>query len=213
MTVQFQDSRDTLSQTLTNTASSISGEQITLRQLLELIGEQGLLLFCMILVIPFLLPISIPGVSTVFGLVIILIGIGVTLNRLPWLPRRLMERAVATANLVEAMKKGAEMFARLDRVIRPRLLPLTDGAVINRINGLGLTLGGILLLFPLGLVPFSNTLPGIAVLFLAVGILQRDGLFIIAGHLMNVVTIIYFAALAIGALLAGQGLMSLIGAG
>src|SRR5690606_9194972 len=140
-----------------------------------------------------------------------LIGIGVTLNRLPWLPRRLMERAVATANLVEAMKKGAEMFARLDRVIRPRLLPLTDGAVINRINGLGLTLGGILLLFPLGLVPFSNTLPGIAVLFLAVGILQRDGLFIIAGHLMNVVTIIYFAALAIGALLAGQGLMSLIG--
>ncbi|HLU11440.1 MAG TPA: exopolysaccharide biosynthesis protein [Oceanobacillus sp.] len=213
MTVQFQDSRDTLSQTLTNTASSISGEQITLKQLLELIGEQGLLLFCMILVIPFLLPISIPGVSTVFGLVIILIGIGVTLNRLPWLPRRLMERAVATANLVEAMKKGAEMFARLDRVIRPRLLPLTDGAVINRINGLGLTLGGILLLFPLGLVPFSNTLPGIAVLFLAVGILQRDGLFIIAGHLMNVVTIIYFAALAIGALLAGQGLMSLIGAG
>src|SRR5690606_34071742 len=174
MTVQFQDSRDTLSQTLTNTASSISGEQITLKQLLELIGEQGLLLFCMILVIPFLLPISIPGVSTVFGLVIILIGIGVTLNRLPWLPRRLMERAVATANLVEAMKKGAEMFARLDRVIRPRLLPLTDGAVINRINGLGLTLGGILLLFPLGLVPFSNTLPGIAVLFLAVGILQRD---------------------------------------
>jgi hypothetical protein len=109
------------------------------------------------------------------------------------------------------MKKGAETFARLDRVIRPRLLPLTDGAVINRINGLGLTLGGILLLFPLGLVPFSNTLPGIAVLFLAVGILQRDGLFIIAGHLMNVVTIIYFAALAIGALLAGQGLMSLIG--
>lgn len=211
MTVQFQDTRATLSQTLTNTASSISGEQITLRQLLELIGEQGLLLFCMILVIPFLLPISIPGVSTVFGLVIILIGIGVTLNRLPWLPRRLMERAVATANLVEAMKKGAEMFARLDRVIRPRLLPLTDGAVINRINGLGLTLGGILLLFPLGLVPFSNTLPGIAVLFLAVGILQRDGLFIIAGHLMNVVTIIYFAALAIGALLAGQGLMSLIG--
>jgi hypothetical protein len=211
MTVQFQDTRATLSQTLTNTASSISGEQITLRQLLELIGEQGLLLFCMILVIPFLLPISIPGVSTVFGLVIILIGIGVTLNRLPWLPRRLMERAVATANLVEAMKKGAETFARLDRVIRPRLLPLTDGAVINRINGLGLTLGGILLLFPLGLVPFSNTLPGIAVLFLAVGILQRDGLFIIAGHLMNVVTIIYFAALAIGALLAGQGLMSLIG--
>ncbi len=211
MAVEFQDTGSTLSEALSRTASSIQGDAITLRQLMELIGEQGLLLFCMFLTVPFLLPVSIPGVSTVFGLVIILIGIGVTVNRLPWLPARLMNRMLATDSLIQAMEKGATMFARLDRLIRPRLLVLTDGAVINRINGLALVLGGILLLFPFGLVPFSNTLPAFAILFLAVGILQRDGLFIIAGHLMNVATIIYFGALFIGALLAGQGIMALIG--
>ena len=41
--------------------------------------------------------------------------------------------------------------------------------------------------------------------------LERDGLLIVAGYLMNVATIFYFGVLAIGAVLAGQGMLSLIG--
>jgi len=66
-------------------------------------------------------------------------------------------------------------------------------------------------MFPLGLVPFSNTLPAVAILFLSLGMLERDGLIIVAGYLMNVATIFYFGALAIGAVLAGQGMLSPIG--
>lgn len=66
-------------------------------------------------------------------------------------------------------------------------------------------------MFPLGLVPFSNTLPAVAILFLSLGMLERDGLLIVAGYLMNVATIFYFGALAIGAVVAGQGMLSLIG--
>lgn len=209
--VQFQDSEKQLSVTLTEISQTLPEHHITLRDLLAKLGEQGLLLCCLFLTIPFLLPVSIPGVSTVFGIVIILIGVGVTLNRVPWLPHRLLERKVATPPLMQAFEKGAGLIARLEGVIRPRLYKLTHGPVVNRVNGLAVVLGGILLLFPLGLIPFSNTLPALAILFLAVGILQRDGLFILGGHVMNVVTIVYFAALAAGALLAGQGLMSLIG--
>ena len=66
-------------------------------------------------------------------------------------------------------------------------------------------------MFPLGLVPFSNTLPAVAILFLSLGMLERDGLLIVAGYLMNVATYFYFGVLAIGAVLAGQGMLSLIG--
>jgi hypothetical protein len=45
------------------------------------------------------------------------------------------------------------------------------------------------------LIPLSNTLPGLALLLLAVGILQRDGVCILLGHVMNVVTMVYFAVL------------------
>jgi hypothetical protein len=182
-----------------------------LRELLAKLGEQGLLLCCLFLAIPFLLPVSIPGISTAFGVVIILIGIGVTLNRVPWLPRQLLERRLATSHLAHAFERGAHLIARLEKVIRPRLYRLTHGRVINRLNGSAVVLGGILLLFPLGLIPFSNTLPALAVLFLAIGILQRDGLFIVVGHIMNVLTTLYFGALAAAAALAGHGLMSLVG--
>lgn len=213
MGLEFRDTDQSLSETLTQTARSINGETITLRQLFELIGEQGLLLFCMFLTIPFLIPVSIPGVSTVFGAAIILIAVSITLNRVPWLPQRLMNRPIATENLVPTLEKGAQMVARFEHYIRPRLQNLTTGAAVNRLNGAALVFSGVLLMFPLGLVPFSNTLPGLAILFLSIGILQRDGLFIVAGYLMLFATVVYFAVLFLGALLAGQGFLHLIGGG
>lgn len=213
MGVQFHDTGKSLSQTLTDIAHSINTEHITLKQLFELVGEQGLLLLCAFLTIPFLIPVSIPGVSTVFGAAIILIGIGITLNRLPWVPNRLMSRPIATEKLIPTLEKGAQMVARIERYIHPRMEGLTNGAAVNRLNGIALVFSGVLLMFPFGLIPFSNTLPGLAILFLAIGILQRDGIFIVLGYLMMLVTLIYFGALFAGAILAGQGIMHLIGGG
>jgi hypothetical protein len=210
MAVQFQDSRHTLSETLNETARSLKGDKISVRQLMEAVGEKGLLFFCMVLTIPFLVPVSIPGVSTVFGLVIILISIGIILNRLPWLPNRIMQREFETASLTPTLEKGAELFKRMDRWVRPRLNFLTDGAAINRINGLALLFGGLLLIFPFGFIPFSNTFPGWAILFLAVGMLQHDGAFILIGYILLVVTVIYFGGLLGGALLAGGSLLELL---
>jgi hypothetical protein len=185
--------------------------EVSLRRLLELIGEQGMLLACVFLALPFLLPVSIPGVSTVFGLAIILIGAGVTLNRVPWLPCLILDRPLPTAPLKHAFEKGAHFVARVEHLVRPRWLLLTQTAAANTAHGLALVLAGVLLMFPLGLVPFSNTLPAIAILLLAVGMVERDGLFIAGGYLMNVVTILYFGMLAIGAALARDGMLSLIG--
>jgi hypothetical protein len=210
MSVSLHDPNKPLSETLSDVANSIKGEHISLRQLLELIGEQGLLLFCMVLMIPFLLPVSIPGVSTVFSVVVIFIGIGVALNRVPWLPSRLLNHAVATENLIPALGKGANLVKWADRFIRPRMLVLTHGNTVNRFNGIMLIFAGILLIFPFGLIPFSNTLPALGVLLLAAGMLQRDGLFIVLGYVFNLLTVIYFGVLFVGALLAGQGIRSLL---
>ncbi len=208
--VEFQNAEKSLAETLTATAASIKTESVTLRELLESIGEQGLLVFCMFLTIPFLLPVSIPGVSTVFGLVIVLIGVGVTFNRVPWLPAKLMNRTIERAHLVPALERGAKLFARLDNVVRPRLLVLTHGATVNRLNGLMLVFAALLLMAPFGTIPLTNTLPGIAILCLAVGMLQRDGFFILIGYLAIIATVIWFAILVGGAILAGQGLSQLI---
>jgi hypothetical protein len=161
------------------------------------------------LTLPFLLPVSIPGVSTVFGLVIILLGISLVLNRLPWIPARLMDRPISNAHLVPTLQKGVELFQRIERWMRPRLTRMTTGAFANRLNGLALTAGGVLLIFPLSFIPFSNTLPAVAILLFALGMLQRDGYFIVGGYIALGATIIYFGGLALLVVLGGQSLYNL----
>lgn len=201
----FDDTRQTLSETLLRIIDAINGDTVTLRWFLEEIGEQGLLILCILLTIPFLLPVSVPGVSTVFGAAIIMISIGITLNRIPWLPKALLDRTLDVGKLVPVLRKGAEIVHRMDRFVHPRMQILTAGAVMNRLNGLGILFGGVLLALPLGLVPFSNTLPAVAILCLAVGISQCDGLFVSAGYLLLAATCLYFTILALLALAAGQG--------
>lgn len=205
----FEDTSDSLQISLQRTIDSIDEPTVTLRRLFDLVGEQGLLFLCAILTIPFLLPISIPGVSAVFGSGIILIAAGITRNRLPWMPRRLLDRELDAQKLTGILQRGARIVARIERFIKPRLKGITSRGLAARINGLALIFGGILLLLPLGLIPFSNTLPAYGILFLAIGMIQRDGLLVILGYVMHVSACVYLGILAWLAMRAGEGLAGL----
>lgn len=179
---------------LTDAIERLPPENVPLSVALDLIGREGLLVLCVFLVLPFMVPISIPGVSTVFGACILLIGLSVMLKRKLWLPDRLMNRTVPTGRLRMALEKGSVWLKRVEGLSRPRWRVLAHGPVMTRFNGFKLVIAALLLMAPLGLVPLSNTLPGIAILFLSVGILQRDGGLILLGYVTNIVTIGYFTA-------------------
>lgn len=213
MTELIHDVRTTLSRALSDAARSITGETASVRELLALIGEQGMLMFCIFLTIPFLVPVSIPGVSTVFGLLVILIGYGVALNRMPWLPDRLLDRHFPSAKLVPALEQGARLLSRLERFLHPRWGAFVRSPVANRWNGWMIALAGVLLMAPFGLVPFSNTLPALAALFLAAGMLEQDGLFVFLGYGWIVATIVYFVVLIAAAIAAGVGLTRVLAPG
>jgi hypothetical protein len=205
----YEDRSETLRATLERTAASLGSGDVTLRALLREVGDHGPLLLCALLTIPFLLPVSIPGVSTVFGLAIILLGLGVAANRLPWLPGVIMDRGLDAARLKPVLERGIGLVERIETVIGRRLEGLTDGSAMNRLNGLAIVAAGVLLMFPLGLVPFSNTLPAFSILFLALGMTQRDGAFVLAGYGMLAATIVYFSVLGWLVFVAGRGLATL----
>lgn len=169
---------------------------VTLAQVRDLVGNEGLMLLTAFLTIVFLVPVSVPGVSTVFGAGILLIGISRLFRLELWLPKRIERRVVATERLRAALRRGLVWFRRLERISRPHRISwaASEGAV-RVVNDCAIILGAVLLMAPFGLIPFSNTFPAIALLFLAIGSLQRDGLFILLGHIANVVTIAYFALL------------------
>jgi hypothetical protein len=178
---------------------------VTLAKIRDLIGHEGLMLLTAFLTIIFLVPVSIPGVSTVFGGAILMISITRLLGRNLWLPARLERREVSSLKLRGAFERGLRWFKKLEKISRPRRMAwLTQGRFLHFVNNAALILGAILLMAPFGLIPFSNTLPAVAILFFAIGFLQRDGVCILLGHLSNIATIIYFGILIGGGAVAIQ---------
>ena len=196
------DSDTTLGERLQRIIDTLPSDALTLSELRDALGQDGPLFFAALLTLIFLIPVSIPGVSTVFGAAILFIGICRLFNRTLWLPRRVLARPLPAARLRDGLGKGLTWFHRLERISQPhRWRWFSAPGLLAVVNDLAFILGAVLLMMPFGLIPFSNTLPAIALLLLAIGFLQRDGLCIALGHLANVATVAYF-----GLLLSGGGL-------
>jgi hypothetical protein len=207
MSTPFQQGNTCVSAGLAEMIRAMPAEGLTLRGLLERLGERGLLISCMVLTLPFLLPVSIPGTSLPFGMIIALNGVGILTHRAPWLPDRLMNRRLAADALKPVLARGIRLFIGLERWVHPRLWPRTHGPTIGRFNGILLMLSGLLLMVPLPL-PFANALPAYGALFLAAGSLERDGAFVLAGYAMVLLTIAYFTLVAVLGGLGVQTVMS-----
>ncbi len=196
MTEMVDQDGESLAEKMQAAIDRLPPEGVTLVEIRDLIGREGMMLLTAFLTIIFLVPVSIPGVSTVFGGAILLLSFSRLLNRPVWLPEKLKKRPVSTDKLRAGMERGMRMFRRLERISRPRRMRwLTSGAFASAVNNAALILGAVLLMAPFGLIPFSNTLPAVAILFFAIGLLQRDGVCILLGHLMNIATIVYFGVL------------------
>ena len=199
-----------LAASFASVAAGLTEPSISVRELLALIGEQSLLLACVFLSVPFLLPVAVPGTSVLFGILLALIGTGVALNRVPWLPERLLARRLGRAQVERALDKAARLSRRFEWLVRPRLLALTDGATLNRVNGVTLVWAALLLMAPLPLVPFTSTLPAVAIILLAAGMAERDGVVVLMGHLAMAVATAYVSLLLVAVFWAGSGLAGVL---
>lgn len=196
-------SERTLGEQIQRVIEQLPPHTVTLGEILELVGREGLLLLIAFLTLVFMVPVSIPGVSTIFGAAILLIGISRIFGRTLWLPKRIKERRLPSDKLRNALEKGLVWIPRLEKISRPhRQAWLTEGRAMNTLNDAALILGAVLLMAPFGFIPFSNTAPGLALLFLAVGLIQRDGTAVLLGHLANLASIVYF-----GVLIGGGGML------
>jgi hypothetical protein len=185
-------------------------DRASVQSIVDSLGREAFVFLALVLTLPVLVPVSIPGISTVFGAVIALIGVSIMLNRDPWLPQRYLKREFSSARLRQALAKGADWLHRLEKFSQPRWSALVHGAVMNRFNGLMLVMAALLLMAPFGLIPFTNTLPGVAIIFLCLGLLQNDGRSIALGYVANLLTVVYFGLiLGLGATAVSAGLQQI----
>lgn len=148
------------------------------------------------LAFPFVTPVPLPGVSTIFGLFIALLGVRMVLAQKPWLPERLTARLLPARFLPKLLPATSRGFGRLEKLLKPRLFYPEYPAAFQRVSGAIIVLCGLLLLHPLP-VPFSNAFPALTIILLAAG-LERDGAVFIADCVQFIFCRGFFAALCLG---------------
>jgi len=149
-----------------------------------------------ILALPFCSPITIPGLSVPFGIVIAVLAARFALGLPPWLPRRLLAVKLPPKFFRAVLEGASKFIGVIERQLRPRWLWLTEGAILRRLHMGLVCVGALLLLLPLGGIPFTNTLPALVVVIGALGVLERDGVAVTVAYGFLALTVVYFTVFA-----------------
>jgi hypothetical protein len=149
---------------------------LTVGALVDKAAESG---FGFLIGVLTLIAIPFVGLSTPFGLAIALLGAQMMLGRRqPWLPWRARRRGLTMAMLDRVLVLLARRTRWLTRLTRRRW----ELAIQPRAIGLGVVLLALGLALPLP-IPGSNLVFLVPLFLYAIGLLERDGLWIALGHL------------------------------
>ena len=190
-----------ISDQLAALARDAEGESVPLGWILDQLHERAFGLFLLILALPCCIPF-LYGVPQVVALPLVFVSAQIALGRrVPWLPERLRQRPIKSASLEELARKADPILKRIEAVSMPRLAVLTRSP-LDRFVGIALLVFSASILTPL---PATNTVPGIAVLLVSMGLLQRDGVLVAGGSVLGMLWIaaLVFAGATLVTLLRG----------
>ncbi|MBP7481902.1 MAG: exopolysaccharide biosynthesis protein [Lacunisphaera sp.] len=185
-----------LSDELHELAERFKHHAVTVDEVIGVLGDRAYTLLIILFALPFGSPVTLPGMSTPLGLMIAIMAGRFALGLPPWLPQKL-RRTVLTPGFFPRLLEGASKIIELiERVLCARMPRLTATPRLVRLHAVMVCLAGCILLVPAP-IPFSNTLPALGVLLGAAGVMERDGLAILAGYVFTALGIAYFALIAL----------------
>jgi hypothetical protein len=176
--------RKKLSMILNEIAADSARDRVSVADLVRTMHGRAIAALMLIFAFPNVLP-SPPGTSGVLGLPLVYLTSQMMLGRLPWLPAFIANRSMARADFEALVQRVAPVLARAERLLKPRLPFLVSSGAERVIGGLCLVLSVVLLL-P---IPFGNMLPALAVCIFALGVLERDGVWILVGLAMAMLAV------------------------
>jgi len=165
-----------LSSVLQDLAEDGERERVSVGDLLNALSDRALGALLFVFACPNALP-ALPGTSVILGAPLVLLAAQLAFKRKPWLPGFITRRSMSRADFQGMVNRICPWLRRAEKMLRPRAsawaLPPMEYLV-----GLVCLLLAIVVLLP---IPLGNMLPALAISLLALGILERDGLWIVAG--------------------------------
>ncbi len=183
-----------LSEELAELRQRSAEHAVTLREAIALLGGRAYTLLVLLLALPFITPIPLPGLSTPFGLAIALIALRLSLGQRPLLPKKLQRKEIPPGFFHKVLLFAEKVLRFLEKFLRPRLTFLVDTPLLAQLHALLMLIASLVLLLPLP-IPFTNSFPAWAIILVAAGLLERDGLFILSAYVAFALGVLYFVFL------------------
>lgn len=167
-----------ISEVLATLADRLPAPSFTINDLSEALSRRAYGMLLLVLALPNLIPIPAPGLSAIVGAPLILVTLQMMLGlKSPWFPKFIARRKLKTEQLHRVCMRVVPVMKQIERVTSPRLKFLAKPPA-DRFVALICAVLSLMIMMP---IPFGNALPAFAICVFAIGILQRDGLFVLAG--------------------------------
>ena len=160
------------------TLAAQPSERLTIGDIVAVLRGRAFALLVVLLGLPNCLPMP-PPIPLVCGLLLALVAAQIAAGKpAPWLPRALLRRSIAQADVEKAVARALPLFLRLERWSRPRVT-VFDTSLAMRLMGVHLLALSIGLLFS---APIVGQIPlGFAVCLMGLGLVERDGVVVLTG--------------------------------
>jgi hypothetical protein len=177
-------------------ARIVCGERVSLGEIADLLGTRSIGAWLLILALPMVLPVPMPGISVLFGVPLMIISAQLTLGgRRAWLPAFILRRSIARADYVALVARMQPTVERFERVVRPRASWLASDWAKVPLGVICFVLAAVITL-P---IPLGHLAPGTAICLLALGLMERDGIVIGVGLAVAVLAFVIVTLASAGA--------------
>lgn len=186
---------DRLSAILTAIAKGQHRDRISIADLLHALEHRAIGALMFIFAVPNAIPVP-PGVSAVLGAPLIFLSFQLMIGSRPWLPRLITDRSLSRVDFEKVVDLAAPWLARAERMMRPRFAFLASPPAVYLVGAVCLLLS-IILFLP---IPLGNMLPAFTICVLALGVLERDGVWITIGIVCAIVAVVIVWGVALALL-------------
>lgn len=155
-------------------------DRVSVSDLMQAMDARAVAALILLFALPNVVPTP-PGTSAILGLPLLYLTAQMMLGKMPWLPAFIADRSMTRLDYVSFVGRVTPLLARAERLLKPRFLFLTSPNAERVVGGFCLLLAVVLAL-P---IPLGNMLPAFAISLMALGVLERDGIWVVIGALVG----------------------------
>ncbi len=154
-------------------------ERVSVGSILHLFGIRGFAFLLLMLALLNVVIFMVPFISILFGLPMVILAAQMVLGfHAPIFPAFIRRQTIQREALMQGLKRALYGVEKIEHYIKPRFMFLTHPA-LTRIHGLLALIMAVMVTLP---IPLFNVPPSLGLAFLAIGMLQRDGIFILLAY-------------------------------